>query len=135
MDGLYITRNFFIRIICLLCVFTVLCTLTLYFILQYKHMGHERRIEELENSYVMSAAVRPRNSQPLYVVGIFSADMSTDSGSFDSIAVYDASSGRVVRLLSVNCTALPESDIFFLTDGIPIYTDDELCSVIADYTG
>ena len=51
------------------------------------------------------------------------------------IGIYDPNRTTVFEVLDVYVDYLPETDKQYLKNGINIYTNDELLSVIADYTG
>ncbi len=126
MENSYITQRSLRWIIFIVCLFTVLCTLTVYIILNDRFDEHERLLAEFDDSSEDVAVDALPEVAPLYVVGLSSSG---------GVGVFDADDGSLLRLLGVEETTLPESDKKLLRDGIRIYTDDELCSVIADYTG
>ena len=51
------------------------------------------------------------------------------------IGIYDPNRTTVFEILDVYVDYLPDADKRYLQNGINIYTNDELLSVIADYTG
>ena len=51
------------------------------------------------------------------------------------IGIYDPNRTMVFEVLDVYVDYLPDTDKRYLQNGINIYTNDELLSVIADYTG
>jgi len=127
MDNLYITRTDMRRIIGILCLFVVVCTLSCAFILGFTDNEHSKRLDELEENYEYSMSDSiPYSRRPVYVAAVYNDG---------SIAIFSASDGSVIQLLDVAVRSLPDTDIRLLYSGIPLYSDDELCSLIADYTG
>ena len=128
MDTLFITRTDLRRIVGILCLFVVLCTLTVGFILSCADKEHSKRLDELERCDV-DYDTPPQTTEvrrPVYIAAVYA-----DS----SIAIFSAHDGSLVRIIDIAVRSLPETDIRLLHSGIPLYSDDELCGLIADYTG
>jgi len=51
------------------------------------------------------------------------------------ISIYDAKTENIIKTLDVYVFTLPESDREYLKQGIEIYSESELISLIEDYTG
>ena len=129
MDTLFITRTDLRRIVGILCLFVVLCTLTVGFILSFADKEHSKRLDELERcdvDYDTPPQTTAEVRRPVYIAAVYA-----DS----SIAIFSAHDGSLVRIIDIAVRSLPETDIRLLHSGIPLYSDDELCGLIADYTG
>ena len=129
MDTLFITRTDLRRIVGILCLFVVLCTLTVGFILSCADKEHSKRLDELERckaDYDTPPQTTAEVRRPVYIAAVYA-----DS----SIAIFSAHDGSLVRIIDIAVRSLPETDIRLLHSGIPLYSDEELCGLIADYTG
>ena len=124
MNTKYVTiKTFYITVI-FICCFMLLCLFTaVYFI----------RLRENESPETLSIPVRTIETEPditknddiLYVVAEHNG----------RIGIFDPSRTTLFELLDVYVDYLPDIDRQYLENGINIYTNDELLSVIADYTG
>lgn len=135
MNTKYVTLKTFYITVLFLCCFILLCIFTaVHFI--------NLREKELLNSLVIP--VRTVYDTPakqdiqteqedeiteianvLYIVAEYDG----------KIGIFDSKRTTVFEVLDVYVDYLPETDRQYLKTGINIYTNDELLSIIADYTG
>ena len=126
MDSFYITRTDMRRIICIMCAFTVVCSLCTTIILSFTCSKQSEPHDKIESSDLRTEDETLPFRRPLYIAAVY-----TDG----SIAVFSGGDGHILRILDVTAANLPCTDLMLLSSGIPLYSDEELCSLIADYTG
>ena len=111
----------------ILCLFVVLCSFGMAVILDIPDKEQpERAAAFAEQPVHGNDTDTPFSARPLYIAAAYGEE---------NIAIFSTSDGKIIRLLDVLVRSLPGTDIKLLTSGIPLFSDDELCLLIADYTG
>jgi Transcriptional regulator of heat shock gene len=130
MSNKYVTLKTFYITVIFLCCFILLCLLTAVHLISLKE-------KELLDSLVMPVRTIQNNhadtpvkeevqiSDILYIVAEHNG----------RIGIFNPERTTVFEVLDVYVDYLPDTDRQYLKSGINIYSNDELLSVISDYTG
>lgn len=138
MNNKYVTLKTFYITMLFLCCFIILCILTTVHFLNIRE-------KELINSLTMPVQSIQSNEAKQDVQSQKEDYIADDNSISDviyvvaeydgRIGIFNASCTTVYEILDVYVDYLPDADKQYLKHGIKVYSNDELLSVIADYTG
>ena len=102
--------------------FSLFLSLVGIFIINLSIYSREPIYSVIASEYTESSALQRK---PIYI-------MKESDG---KIAIFDADTGNIQKTLDVYIFTLPQRDKEYLKEGILIFSEQELYSLIEDYTG